>query len=33
MEKIRDRTLLSDILPTDYHGAVIAGRRPDRACR
>lgn len=28
MEKIRDLTCLSDILPTGYHGAVTAGVRP-----
>ncbi|TYP99230.1 glutathione-independent formaldehyde dehydrogenase [Tenacibaculum adriaticum] len=28
MEKIRDLTLLSDILPTGYHGAVTAGVKP-----
>jgi glutathione-independent formaldehyde dehydrogenase len=28
MEKIRDLTLLSDILPTGYHGAVSAGVKP-----
>jgi len=28
MEKIRDLTLLSDILPTGYHGAVTAGVGP-----
>ena len=28
MEKIRDLTCLSDILPTDYHGAVTAGVGP-----
>ena len=28
MEKIRDLTLLSDILPTGYHGAVSAGVGP-----
>ncbi len=28
MEKIRDLTCLSDILPTGYHGAVMAGVRP-----
>jgi glutathione-independent formaldehyde dehydrogenase len=28
MEKIRDLTLLSDILPTGYHGAVTAGVEP-----
>ena len=42
MEKIRDLTMLSDIFPTGYHGAVTAGvttgldglcrrRRPGRA--
>lgn len=29
MEKIRDLTCLSDILPTGYHGAVTAGVGPD----
>lgn len=28
MEKIRDLTCLSDILPTGYHGAVTAGVKP-----
>lgn len=28
MSKIRDLTLLSDILPTGYHGAVTAGVGP-----
>jgi glutathione-independent formaldehyde dehydrogenase len=28
MEKIRDLTMLSDIFPTGYHGAVSAGVRP-----
>src|SRR5471032_1560498 len=28
MQKIRDLTCLSDILPTGYHGAVTAGVRP-----
>src|SRR3981189_55399 len=28
MEKIRDLTLLTDILPTGYHGAVTAGVQP-----
>ncbi len=28
LEKIRDLTLLSDILPTGYHGAVTAGVKP-----
>jgi glutathione-independent formaldehyde dehydrogenase len=28
MEKIRDLTLLSDIFPTGYHGAVTAGVKP-----
>src|ERR1700757_2718135 len=28
MEKIRDLTCLSDILPTGYHGAVMAGVKP-----
>lgn len=28
MEKIKDLTLLSDILPTGYHGAVTAGVKP-----
>ena len=28
MEKIRDLTLLSDIFPTGYHGAVSAGVKP-----
>ncbi len=28
MEKIRDLTLLSDIFPTGYHGAVTAGVQP-----
>ena len=28
MEKILDRTCLTDILPTGYHGAVTAGVRP-----
>jgi len=28
MEKIRDLTLLSDILPTGYHGAIQAGVKP-----
>src|ERR1700709_358662 len=28
MEKIRDLTCLSDILPTGYHGAVTAGVGP-----
>src|SRR5450432_4605415 len=28
MEKIRDLTLLSDIFPTGYHGAVTAGVGP-----
>lgn len=28
MEKIRDLTLLSDILPTGYHGAVTSGVKP-----
>ena len=28
MDKIRDLTLLSDILPTGYHGAVSAGVKP-----
>eukprot|EP01084_Bolivina_argentea_P052180 95863_1 len=28
MEKIKDLTLLSDIFPTGYHGAVSAGVRP-----
>ena len=28
MEKIRDLTLISDILPTGFHGAVTAGVRP-----
>lgn len=28
MEKLRDLTCLSDILPTGYHGAVTAGVRP-----
>src|SRR5205085_3391981 len=28
MEKIKDLTLLSDIFPTGYHGAVTAGVRP-----
>ena len=28
MEKIEDLTLLSDILPTGYHGAVTAGVKP-----
>ena len=28
MEKIRDLTLLSDIFPTGYHGAVNAGVQP-----
>ena len=28
MEKIRDLTCLSDILPTGYHGAVSAGVGP-----
>ena len=30
MEKIRDLTMLSDIFPTGYHGAVTAGVRPGR---
>ena len=28
MEKIRDLTLLSDILPTGFHGCFTAGVRP-----
>src|SRR5258708_25625966 len=28
MAKIRDLTCLSDILPTGYHGAVMAGVKP-----
>jgi glutathione-independent formaldehyde dehydrogenase len=28
IEKIKDLTLLSDILPTGYHGAVTAGTKP-----
>ena len=28
MAKIRDLTMLSDIFPTGYHGAVTAGREP-----
>lgn len=28
MEKIADLTLLSDIFPTGYHGAVTAGVKP-----
>ncbi len=28
MEKIRDLTCLSDIFPTGYHGAVMAGVKP-----
>jgi len=31
MEKIRDLTLLSDIFPTGYHGAVSAGVQPGSA--
>ena len=38
MEKIRDLTCLTDILPTGYHGAVTAGVGPGsnglrRGCR
>ena len=32
MEKIRDLTCLSDILPTGYHGAVTAGVGPGSGC-
>src|SRR5213082_2759448 len=32
MEKIRDLTLLSDIFPTGYHGAVTAGVKPGMVC-
>ena len=30
MEKIRDLTLLSDIFPTGFHGAVMAGVKPGK---
>ena len=32
MAKIKDLTLLSDIIPTGYHGAVIGGRRAGLHC-
>src|SRR5213595_3979256 len=32
MEKIKDLTLLSDIFPTGYHGAVTAGVGPGMTC-
>src|SRR5881275_863210 len=32
MEKIKDLTLLSDIFPTGYHGAVTAGVGPGAIC-
>ena len=32
MAKIKDLTLLSDIFPTGYHGAVTAGVGPGRWC-
>src|SRR5216110_1913372 len=32
MEKIKDLTLLSDIFPTGYHGAVTAGVKPGMVC-
>jgi glutathione-independent formaldehyde dehydrogenase len=32
MEKIKDLTLLSDIFPTGYHGAVTAGVGPGSIC-
>src|SRR5215212_8987709 len=32
MEKIKDLTLLSDIFPTGYHGAVSAGVGPGSTC-
>jgi glutathione-independent formaldehyde dehydrogenase len=32
MEKIKDLTLLSDIFPTGYHGAVSAGVGPGAVC-
>src|SRR5947208_13113243 len=32
MEKIKDLTLLSDIFPTGYHGAVTAGVAPGAIC-
>ena len=32
MEKIRDLTMLSDIFPTGFHGAVKAGAGPAPRC-